>query len=105
MIRKDQRILDEFAAAVRRRFPEARVWAFGSRTRGRHTRYSDLDVCVVVDRRDDAISEQISHIAWEVGFERHRLVCPITFSCQEFESGPCAASTIVQTILTEGVPA
>jgi predicted nucleotidyltransferase len=104
MTRKDKRILDEFAAAIRKRFPEARVWAFGSRTTGRATRYSDLDVCVVVDRLDDATAEQISRIAWEVGFEHDRLVSPIPFSRREFESGPCAESGLVRTVLTEGVP-
>jgi len=101
--RKDRRILDEFAAAVRERFPEARVWAFGSRARGDFTEGADLDVCVVVDHLDDAVDGQISHIAWEVSFQHNAVVCPVAFSSEEFETGPCSQSSIVQNILREGV--
>jgi predicted nucleotidyltransferase len=45
----DHRILEIFAAQVRQQFPEARIWAFGSRARGDATWESDLDVCVVLN--------------------------------------------------------
>ena len=103
MTPKDARILDEFASAVRKRFPEARVWAFGSRARGDFAEESDLDVCVVVDHLDDAADEAISHIAWEVGFEHNIVVCPVPFARDEFERGPCPQSSTVHNILHEGV--
>ena len=105
MAPRDQEVLAEFAAAVRKRFPEARVWAFGSRARADFTEESDLDVCIVVDHLDDVVDQEISHIAWAVGFEHDVVVCPVPFSRQEFEAGPCAQSSIVQNILREGVPA
>lgn len=105
MGRKDEQVLSEFAAEVRKRFPEARVWAFGSRARGDFTEESDLDVCVVVDHLDDAVDQEISHIACAVGFEHDVIVCPVPFSRQEFETGPCSQSSIVRNILREGVPA
>ncbi|MBM4032473.1 MAG: nucleotidyltransferase domain-containing protein [Planctomycetes bacterium] len=103
MTPRDKQILDEFAAAVRRRFPEARVWAFGSRARGDFTEDSDLDVCVVVDHLDDGVDGRISHIAWEVSFRHGAVICPVAFSGEEFERGPCSQSSIVQTVLHEGV--
>ena len=103
MTPKDARILDEFAAAVRQRFPGARVWAFGSRARGDSMEDSDLDVCVVVKHLDDGVDDEISHIAWEVSFEHSAVVCPVAFSTEEFERGPCSQSSIVQNILQEGV--
>lgn len=103
MTQRDEQILDEFAAAVRQRFPEARVWAFGSRARGDFTEESDLDVCVVVDHLDDATRDEISHIAWEVSFEHNTVVCPVPFSRGEFEAGPCSQSSIVHNILHDGV--
>ncbi len=100
---RDTRIIEEFAGAVRKRFPEARVWAFGSRARGDFAEESDLDVCVVVQGLDDAVDAQIVHIAWEVGFEHNAVVCPVVFSSEEFERGPCSQSSIVHSILHEGV--
>jgi uncharacterized protein len=45
MTKRDRSILEIFAARVRQHFPEARIWAFGSRARGDATWESDLDVC------------------------------------------------------------
>jgi len=105
MTHRDRTILDQFAAAVRKQFPDARVWAFGSRTNGKATEESDLDVCVVLSRREEETREQISHIAWEVGFEHNLVISTVVYSREEFEEGPCSASPLVQTVLANGVPA
>jgi hypothetical protein len=42
---QDRQILDLFATRVREHFPEARIWAFGSRARGDATWESDLGPC------------------------------------------------------------
>ncbi|HAO21813.1 MAG TPA: nucleotidyltransferase domain-containing protein, partial [Desulfobacteraceae bacterium] len=47
MTKEDSSILSVFASSVRNRYPEARIWAFGSRVTGSYTHESDLDVCVV----------------------------------------------------------
>lgn len=56
---KDYRIFSLFASLVQQRFPDSRIWAFGSRIKGRFIEDSDLDVCVVVDKLDDTV--WISH--------------------------------------------
>jgi predicted nucleotidyltransferase len=66
----DRDILNLFALRVRERFPEARVWAFGSRARGDGLGDSDFDVCVILDRLDAASDHALSDVAWEVGFSR-----------------------------------
>ena len=95
--------MHEFAGRVRLRFPDARVWAFGSRARGDAARESDLDVCVVVDRLDEQRDREIIGIAWEVGFAHDVVISTLTFSQQEFAAGPLAVSPIVTSILHEGV--
>lgn len=101
----DNKILSLFAFLVRQRFPEARIWAFGSRIRGEGTKESDLDVCVVVNRLDDEVDRVIMGIAWEVGFEHDVIISTVTYSKEEFEIGPCSESTLVHNILNEGVAA
>lgn len=46
---QDKRILDKFSREIRKRFPTAQVWAFGSRSRGTADWDSDFDICVVLD--------------------------------------------------------
>lgn len=101
----DRRILEIFAARVRERFPGARVWAFGSRTRGEAEWDSDFDMCVVLDELDAAIDQSLSEIAWEVGFAHDRVITVIPFSRDQFERGPFSESRLVETILREGVAA
>ena len=55
---KDKHILKEFSIAIRQQFPEARIWAFGSRTKGLAIAESDLNVCVVIERLDDMLTDR-----------------------------------------------
>jgi predicted nucleotidyltransferase len=103
MTDRDQQVLQEFAQRVRLRFPDARVWAFGSRARGDASPGSDLDVCVVVDRLDEQRDREIIGIAWEVGFAHDVVISTVTFSQAEFAAGPLAVSPIVTSILHDGV--
>ena len=45
-------MMDEFAARVRERFSDARLWASGSRARGEATWESDFDIFVVLSEVD-----------------------------------------------------
>ena len=105
MADRDRQILELFAARVRERFPDADVWAFGSRARGDATWESDLDVCVVDSDLTHAHHYTIGDIAWEIGFEHGLVIIPICFTREEFERGPMSASTLVANILREGIAA
>jgi predicted nucleotidyltransferase len=105
MTKEDSRILSAFASSVRNRYPEARVWAFGSRVTGSYTQESDLDVCVVVNQLDDAIDKSIMDIAWELGFENDMLISTVTYAKDRFERGPCSESALVKTVLERGISA
>ena len=102
---KDDRVLCLFSKRVRERFPDARIYAYGSRVRGQPAEDSDLDVCVVVQILDDSIDQEIMRMAWEVGFDNDRVISTVTYSREEFEEGPCAASPFVQGILSAGMAA
>ncbi|MBW2038255.1 MAG: nucleotidyltransferase domain-containing protein [Deltaproteobacteria bacterium] len=101
----DRNILNEFSSRIRKHFPEARIWAFGSRVRGVATWESDLDICIVLDRVDNEIDRRIRDIAWEVGFENDRVITTIVFDSDQFEKGPMSESTLIDNILQEGVAA
>ena len=102
---KDEKIFNQFATEVRKKFPAAKIWAFGSRVRGGATIESGLDVCVVVDKLDDESDSAIMNIAWQIGFENDVVISTVTYSREEFEKGPCSESGLVQNILGYGIAA
>jgi predicted nucleotidyltransferase len=105
MADRDRRILEIFATQVRQHFPNACIWAFGSRARGDATWESDLDICVVVNDLTHEDRQTIGHIAWEVGFENKIVITTVCFTREEFERGPMSESTLVINILREGLTA
>ena len=105
MTKEDRRILSAFASSVRNRYPEARIWAFGSRVTGSYTQESDLDVCIVVNQLDDTVDKSIMDIAWELGFENDMLISTVTYAKDIFERGPCSESALVKTVLERGISA
>ncbi len=105
MKKKDTQILKLFAGTVRNKFPEARIWAFGSRVKGLATKYSDLDVCIVLDRLDESIDKIIMDIAWEIGFNNDIVISTVSYSKNDFEHGPLAYSSFVKSIIKNGIAA
>ncbi|MGB2819937.1 MAG: nucleotidyltransferase domain-containing protein [Phycisphaerae bacterium] len=102
---EDLIVLRRLADRVRHRFPDANVWAYGSRARGDAAPDSDFDVCIVVDTLDEQVDQQIMDIAWEVGFDEDVVISTVTFSRREFTSGPMSHSPLVRTIRRDGVAA
>lgn len=102
---KDQLILSEFADRVRRLYPEARIWAFGSRARGEAATDSDFDICVVIDYADRKANRKIQDIAWEVSFAHGLVITAFCYNTDEFTRGPVSVSPLVLNVLREGVAA
>lgn len=105
-MRDEQRkILRLFADKVRQKYPEARIWAFGSHVKGTATTESDLDICVVLPQLQTQDRISISDIAWEVGFEHDQYISTIVVSEVDFEQGPVSASPLLHAIRSEGIAA
>ena len=102
---QDRRILDQFTSLVRERFPDARIWAFGSRARGNATWESDFDICIVLNQVNQETDRWIRDIAWEVGFENELVITTVVFDFDQFENGPMSESTLVANVLQNGVAA
>jgi len=98
-------LLKKFAVKVRSKYPEARIWAFGSYPRGTATEESDLDVCVVLNELKPEDRFVISDLAWETGFEHDILISTIVIPEDEYENGPLSVSLLVELIRSEGVAA
>jgi uncharacterized protein len=105
MTPRDKALLDQFAQRVRTRYPEAQIWAFGSRARGDAAWDSDFDLCVVLGDDRQAFAEPIGQIAWDLGFENGLVLMFLAYRESEFFHGPRRASLLARNILQEGVAA
>jgi len=103
--RQDKAVLEAFAQRVRAHFPRARIWAFGSRSRGDPSCESDFDICIVLEAFDQRARDAISDIAFEVGYENDVVITTVKFSEDDFDHGPSSASALVANILREGIAA
>lgn len=76
---------------------------YGSRARGDATDESDFDVYLVVDSLTPALRQRVDEIAWEVGFERDRIISTVVATRDQLEHGPFGAHPIRRIIEAEGI--
>ncbi|MFH1539304.1 MAG: nucleotidyltransferase domain-containing protein [bacterium] len=104
MNENDLRIASRFKELVEKKVRIKRFIVFGSRVRGDAFPESDLDVLVEVESLTADINEYIMDCAWEAGFEELIHVSPAIYTSDELTNGSQAASILVETALSEGVP-
>lgn len=73
----------KLAAKVRERISAelggpVKVIMYGSQARGDATKYSDIDLLVIVPSLDNKTRNLISDITWEVGFEAGKVIAAMT---------------------------
>ncbi len=91
-----KRLTDELGQPVK-------VIMFGSQARGDATKYSDIDLLVVLPSVDKETRKLVSTIAWEIGFDAGKVIS--TFPTTRSEMRVYAISPFYKTIKEEGVPA
>jgi predicted nucleotidyltransferase len=78
-----------------------KVIMFGSQARGDATKYSDIDLLVVLPSVDKKTRKLISNVAWEVGFDAGKIIS--TFPTTKDEMKYYAISPFYRSIKEEGV--
>ncbi len=97
----------KLAAKVRERLTAelgqpVKIIMFGSQARGDATKYSDIDLLVIVPSLNDKIQERISDVAWEVGFDAGKFISAFPTTKQEMNY--FAILPFYRNIKKEGVP-
>lgn len=65
---RDSLAINKFKNSILAKFPEAKFILYGSRARGEDTRFSDIDILVLLDRKiTTRVEEDIFGIGFEVG--------------------------------------
>lgn len=97
------RVLEDFLRRIAPWRPRiARVVLFGSRARGDFDPDSDYDLLLVVDRRDEALTEGLYDAVMDTLCEHGRLVSLKVFLRAEFERLAALPTPFMRRVLTEG---
>jgi len=100
---RDYKIAKELKERLRLIVPLIDLRVFGSRARGMHEQYSDMDVFIEVTSLDEVMKNAILEVVWEVGFENFMVISPIVYTKEEVEKSPLRSSPLIQNIMEEGV--
>ena len=103
MTNKEKTVLSKFKELLSKRLPNYRVMLFGSRARGDAEECSDMDIIVITDSVNKEIEDYISDCAWEAGIDEGIVVCPISYSTQEWESSLIQQSHFAKSARRDGV--
>ena len=100
---EDQAIAAELRRRIAAVVPVSDFRIYGSRARGDWTAESDLDAFVKVETLTPEIRHCINEIAWEVGFDRNRIISTFVATQDQLTEGPLGANPIMKKIAEEGV--
>lgn len=103
MEKEDYLIAKEFKRKLSEVVKVVDLIVFGSRSRGDHDEYSDMDVSIEVESVDKGLKEKIADIAWEVGFENFMVISPLIFTTDEIKNSPLRLSPILKSITEGGI--
>jgi uncharacterized protein len=103
MTDQDGQVAREFRGRLAEITPVRDLVVFGSRARGDAEPDSDMDIFVELEDVTPELREQISEIAWEVGFERDRVITTIVATRDDLEHGAMGANPLMLSIEREGV--
>jgi len=98
----DQSIAKEFQRRLMALVPVLDLCVFGSRSRGDATEDSDMDIFIKVERINPELRQRIFDLAWEVGFERDRIISTIVATEDQLRHGAFGANPLVDKIKKEG---
>ncbi|MFN3396818.1 MAG: nucleotidyltransferase domain-containing protein [Thermodesulfovibrionales bacterium] len=105
MFAHERKALERIRERLRERLPERIIslYAFGSRVRGDHGEWSDLDVLVIVRNKDVEIEKEIIDIFSDEEFETGIPFAPVIKDIKVFEMEREIKTPFYQDIIKEGV--
>jgi len=76
---------------------------FGSKARGDDDPESDIDILILVERRDILVEDQILDIAYDTSLKHNVVIMPVVLSDSEFYSSLSKVGIFYSNVQKEGV--
>ena len=103
MKNKEIKIIKGLKEKIEKCLPGARVILFGSKARGEDTWESDVDLLILVDKKDREEIERIMDICFQFQMDYDVIISPLIHSKEEWNSFPLNISEIKYFIEKEGI--
>ncbi len=100
---REELALEEAARTIKSKFPVEEIILFGSKARGDHDAFSDIDLLLVTTRSLHWKDEKaIVEILFDVGMAYDVIFTPLFVSREEWKGGAFARFPIYAEILRDG---
>jgi predicted nucleotidyltransferase len=103
MFKKEKAILQAIVEKLSVDVRILKIIAYGSRVRGDYRGDSDLDVLVIVDKKDKKIKDKILNIFYSYELETDLSFSVTIFSLEELEFNERLGSPFIQSVKKEGI--
>ncbi len=104
LINKDKDAVVKFKKATTDKFPGAKIIVYGSKARGEASKFSDIDLLVLLDQEiDTATEDAIFKMAFEIGLEFDVVLSVVVESKDFFKSKLANVMPFFDNIRREGI--
>ena len=97
----EKSVLNLLSERIKNKFPESKIWLYGSRAKGTSKPDSDYDLFIVY--KNDPDKKKIREIIWEVGFENDILLVGSYLSENIFLNPKMKNSFYIQNVMNQRI--
>ncbi|SHI85289.1 Nucleotidyltransferase domain-containing protein [Tangfeifania diversioriginum] len=104
MKKAKSKILKQIKQIVKEREPSAKIYLYGSRSRGTETRESDWDLLILLDK-DKITSEEerkVTYPLFDLEFDTGEVISPMVYSEKEWKT-KYRITPFYQNVMKEGI--
>ncbi|HTN68781.1 MAG TPA: nucleotidyltransferase domain-containing protein [Dysgonamonadaceae bacterium] len=99
----DTKILNQIKRIVRKKEPSAKIYLYGSRSRGTAKDDSDWDLLILLDKEyiSSEIEQEITYSLYDLEFDTGEIISPMVYSEKEWNS-KYKVTSFYQNVMREG---
>ncbi|MGM0620632.1 MAG: nucleotidyltransferase domain-containing protein [Bacteroidota bacterium] len=104
MEKAKRKILKQIKKIVKEREPSAKIYLYGSRSRGTETHESDWDLLILLDK-DNITSEEerkVTYPLFDLEFDTGEVISPMVYSEKEWKT-KYRITPFYQNVMKEGI--